>query len=166
MLKLKLGQTDFEQASMLVEPFEASPDSDLGAGARAAGTAFKHLAELNGMSIQVLQRLVDADPKTFKTGEQAKTQAELSALYDNSWMMLFDGMQMATALTMAEDPTTRRMSRLRITAEERDALVQGLESIFSADSLRGGPRAGQHSLPGGAALLYMVLTDANRRPAD
>lgn len=162
---LKLAKADFECAATQVSPYDASTNEAIRASANGVGAVFLRLADFQEQAAHEIELTLDAGPGEFKKGTFLERQAERAASMDETWKLLVPATIMATYSVIEEDPTTGRMSRLALTAKQRDEVLRGLRSIFG-EQVTKGMKAGQISLVAAAATIYEVIGNQPRKTRD
>lgn len=163
LLGLKLGKADFECAASQASPYASSSTETIQASARGAALVFARLADLQDESVaQYTAVLNSKDGRGIEQGTVLEKQAELGAVYDETWKLLVPAAVLATYSVVEADPTTGRMSRLALTAKQRDDILQTLRQTFGEEITKG-MKAGQISLVAAAAVLYQVIGDQSRK---
>jgi hypothetical protein len=166
LLGLKLGKADFECAGSQVSPYAASSTETIQTSARGAASVFARLGDLQEQSVAQYTALLNSmGERRVEPGTVLEGQAELGASYDEAWKLLIPAAVAATYSVVEKDPTTGRMSRLALTAKQRDDILQQLRSTFG-EEIRKGMKAGQISLVAAAAVLYEVIGNQPRKTRD
>jgi hypothetical protein len=166
LLGLKLGQADFECAASHVSPYASSSTETIQVSAQAAALVFTSIVELREKSIaQYTTILNSTDGREIERGTALEKLADLGAAYDETWKLLIPAALAATHSVVEEDTTTGRMSRLALTATQRDEILQNLRFTFGEEITKG-MKAGQISLVAAAAVLYHVIGNQNRKTRD
>lgn len=163
LVGINRAKSDYECARERVEAFINSKAELIRTSASAAKMAFDALADLQRLrSDFVAKSLDEADAGSFKPGTAAQTAAQLTAFAEEAGQMLLMSAVAATYTLAAEDPGTGLMSRLSITATERDEIRKELVRVFGSDVTQG-MQAGQSRLSAAAAVIVQVL-DQSREP--
>jgi hypothetical protein len=166
LLGLKLGKADFECAGSQVSPYASSSTEAIQLSAQAAALVFTSLVALREKSVaQYTAILNSTDGRGIERGTALEKQADLGAAYDETWKLLIPAALAATHSVVEEDITTGRMSRLALTATQRDEILQNLRFTFGEEITKG-MKAGQISLVAAAAVLYHVIGNQNRKTRD
>lgn len=158
----KLAKADFECAKLAVSPYISSANRAIKASAEIAEASFAILADLQGKAALDLKSILDAGPEKFKYGTALEQQAERAASIDEAWKLFFQAGLTATYTVIGQDPETKLMSRLVLTDNQRNKILQELHAVFG-DEITKGMKVGQSSLVGAGAVLYQVIGDSRRR---
>lgn len=161
VLGFTLGKADFECAGSHVSPYTASSNTAIKSSAQKAAMVFSQLADLHAKSAAEHKARLDAVGKeTVKPGGVSK--AKLDASYDRAWKLLIPAVIAGTYAAVEADPATGSVSRLALTGEQRDEILQKLHSTFG-DDVTTGMKAGQPPIAAAAAALYLVVGDPQRQ---
>jgi hypothetical protein len=141
-----------------------SSDRAIHGSAESAAFVFASLMDLNDKSVAdhkaVLNRIGDGK---IEVGTLMEKQAELSASYDHTWKLLLPAAILGTYAIVEKDATTGLMSRLALTAVQRDEILRKLRETFG-DQVTHGLQVGQISVVAAAAALYEVIGNQKRPP--
>jgi len=119
---------------------------------------------INGATLD-LKSSLDAGPEKFKYGTAMERQAEHAASLDQAWKLLPPVAIAATFSVIEEDPETKLMSRLALTASQRSEILHKLHSLFG-DEVSKGIKTGQSALVAAGAVLYEVIGKQARKTRD
>ena len=164
-LSFKLAKADFDCAASQVSPYGTSTDRVIKASAEAAALSFFQLAELTEQAALDWKSTLDSGPKEFKQGTFLERQAEHAASIDDAWKQLLQASIMANYSVVEKDPSTGLMSRLALTAKQRDKILQMLRSTFGEEVTKG-MKAGEIPLVVAASALYEVIGNQPRKTRD
>lgn len=171
MIALKRGMSDYECAQQILSPYRTLPQAApvlrgdlagqwrqasrraLRSSAVAAVVALQSLAESQTKTMLQLKNVMNG---TLDAGSQAQQTALVADTRDKALHALFLAVLMASNCPIEPDPTTGKMSRLVLTAGQRDEILTDLLSTFG-DEIKGGMKEGQFPLTAAAAELYSVL---------
>lgn len=164
MVGLRQARSDYKCAESRVSPFQKSKNEAIATSALGATFAFSAIADVQERrSKHLANSLNDVSAGTFKPGTAAEISAEITTKADEAGQMLTQAAVAATLASVAEDPGTGLMSRLALTASERDQVLAKLRSTFGAEVTKG-LQAGQSRLHACAAMIYRVIGDPKRQP--
>lgn len=158
----KLAKADFECAESQVSPYSSSTNEAIQTSAEAAALSFSRLAALQEEAARDLKSALDAGPKGFKYGTALERQAEHAASLDEAWKLLPTAAIAATFSVIEKDSETQLMSRLALTASQRDEILHKLQSMFGEEVSKG-IKTGQSSLAAAGAVLYEVIGNQPRK---
>ena len=159
---LRLANADFECAASQVTPYSDDSRKEVQMSATAAALAFLKLAELIDEQRSYYKQLLDALPSRIpRVGSMLDKQAEHAASVDNAWKMLVPAAIAATYAVIEQDPATGLMSRLSLSASERDTILHRLRDVLG-DGVTRGVQAGQMALVSAGAVLYEVIGNQGR----
>lgn len=163
LLGLRLAKVDLQCAEAQVSPYGSSSNKAIRVSATGAAEIFTRLIGLHDTSISEYVALLDsvADGR-MKPGSVAGKLSELGAAYDEEWKLLITAVIAGTYSVVEADPTTGLMSRLALTAAERDDVLKKLVSSFGPGVVKG-LQPGQALLMSAAAALYQVVGDPKRK---
>ena len=165
-LAFKLGKADYLCAGSLVTPYVASSNEAIHSSAETAATVFARLAELQDDSAVQHKTFLNSIGKgNMEPGTILEERAELGALYDQTWKLLPIAATVGTYAVVEADPATGLMSRLALTAKQRDEILHKLRSTFG-EQVTKGVKTGQISLVAAAAVLYEVIGNQSRKTRD
>jgi len=157
LLGLKLGKADYECAGSQVSPYASSPNEPIRLSATAVAVVFSRLAELHGEWVSEYKDFLDSIGEgRLKPGTFLEKQAELGASYNKVWKVLIPGVIAGTYAVIEVEPTTGLMSRLVLTPDQRDKILEKLRSTFG-EQVTSGIKGGQTSLVAAASALYQVV---------
>lgn len=157
LVGLKRAKSDYECAVARLKPFTGSRVEAIETGSTAGVTIFETLAGLQDQKATHLVNMMnDVNDGTFQPGTAAETAAKIIASGDSAGQLLITAALATTYAVIELDPATGLMSRLAMTAVERDSLKQRLVATFG-QTVVGGLTGGQSRLMAAAAVIYQVL---------
>ena len=166
LLGLELGKADFECAASQVFPYLSSFTEPIRISAQRATSVFASLVDLQEKSIvQYTAILNSTDGQGIERRMALEKQAELDAAYDETWKHLISAAHKATFSAVEADTTTRGMSGLALTANQRDEILQNLRFTFGEEITKG-RKAGQIPLLAAAAEMYHVIGNQSKKTSD
>ena len=140
-----------------------APDRPLRADRRWDADVFARVIGLHDRSISQYAALLDsAAAGPVKPGTALQQLSELGAAYDEQWKRLITAVIASTYSVVDVEPSTGLMSRLALTAAERDAVLKKLVSTFGPEVMKG-LQPGQALLTSAASALYQVVGDPKRK---
>jgi hypothetical protein len=181
MSALKLGKSDLECAMALVGPYMPPPEPGthkqkmapadtswdarrvemIGTSARGAFAALTALVRIQDRSIATYERWLNSS-KGIKPGTAAREAADLEDAKHNAMRMLLNSGIGAAWTVVEPDPVTGKMSRLTLTASERDDILKTLRTFFGEAALVDESDPDPEVPTATAATLYRFLKDPGR----
>lgn len=122
---------DLECARKEIEPFKDSPNQLIRAASADAATAYNELAKTMTLIVEVSER-----SKTKKPKPGTPDLADLQMMLESEWDLLMKASTTAT-MAMMEPATEESGAHLRITDQQRQALLKKLASTFGQDIAAG-----------------------------
>src|SRR5262245_8957952 len=166
LLGLELEKADFKCAASQVSPYTSSSTETIRISAERATSVFASLVDHQEKSIvQYAAMRNSTDGQGIERRTALVNQAELGAAPDETWKPLISAAQTATYSAVEEDTTTGRMSKLALTAKQRDEILQNLRLTFGEEITKG-MKAGQKPLVAAAADLYQVIGHKSKKTLD
>jgi len=163
LVGLELGKADFECAASQVSPYLSSSTEPIRISAQRATSVFASLVALQEKSIvQYAAILNSTDGRGLERRTALEKQAQLGAAHDETWKHLISAAQKATSSAVEADTTTRGMSGLALTANQRDEILQNLWFTFGEEITKG-RKAGQLPLVAAAADMYHVIGNQSKK---
>ena len=164
MVGMRRRIASYKCAESRVTKYQSSANEAIKTSALAATIAYSTMGDLEEQSLKLLAKSIDqVSDGTFKPGTSAETSSAIAAKKEEIGSVLIQAAVAATYVAVAADPATKRMSRLSVTAAQRDELLGRLRELFGA-SIAKGIQAGQSRLQGAGGALYQILSDPQRRP--
>jgi hypothetical protein len=161
LVALRLQQDDYKCAKSQVEPFVTSGDTVIAASAGHAARIFGRLVQLDDELISLTKGWLEPG-KDFSVSAMADRQAKVTSDLEATWMLLVHVATLSTYTVVREDQSTGRMTRLALTAAQRDEILRILRAGFG-NEITGGAKEGQHYLVAAAAIIYSVVGDPKRQ---
>ena len=155
IVSLRLQRSDYQCAESQVAPYATSSDSVIKDSAEGAALVFHRLQRHDDDLIAQLKALLDSSA-TVNPGTLAERLADVQSAIEQTWGMMPHVAALSTYTAIRVDPSTRKMSRLALSAEERDEILGVLRTGFGKGII-GGMKEGQYPLEGAAAVLYQVI---------
>jgi hypothetical protein len=186
MTALRLGRSDLECAMACVAPYIPPPELGthkrlipadtswdakrvemIGAAARGAFAALAALVRVQDRSIVAYEGWLN-DPGATKPGTMARQAAEINDAQHKAMMMLFNSGIAVTWTVVEPDAVTGKMSRLALTASERDDILSTLRTFFGETALDDNSDPDPEIPTATAGVLYHFLKEPGRtvRSAD
>ena len=163
LLGLRLAKVDFQCAESQVSPYATSSNKAIKVSAGGAADVFARVIGLHDRSISQYAAFLDsAAAGPVKPGTALQQLSELGAAYDEQWKRLITAVIAGTYSVVDVEPSTGLMSRLALTAAERDAVLKKLVSTFGPAVMKG-LQPGQALLTSAASALYQVVGDPKRK---
>ena len=164
LIGMRRNRATYKCAESRVAPYQSSSDDAIATSAKGSTAAFAALASnQENLSKHLTQMMDQLAEGTFKPGTAAETTARLTTAGEDAGSLLITAAVAATFAAIAPDPKTGLMSRLSVTAVERDEILGKLRATFGV-SVTKGVQSGQGRLVGAAAAVYKVLSDPQRQP--
>ena len=159
---LELGKAEFECAASQVSPYLSSSTETIRISAQRATSVFASLVDLREKSIaQYAAILNSTDERGIARRTALEKAADLGAAHDEIWNHLISATQKATSSAVEADTTTRGMSGLALSANQRDEILQNLWVTFGEEITKG-RKAGQIPLVAAAADMYHVIGNLSK----
>jgi len=163
MTALTVYKKELEKAAQSIKPFTLSKDSNINLFARTYSLIYENLI-MNQKALLDLYEKILNNPGT-KEGTFSRQLAEIMGEIDTLWREFPETTAMFTNMLVTSKGDSGRVTHLIITSQEKKLIMNDLISTFG-DDIKAGPKAGQDSLDGAAALLYYFLDKKGFKPSD
>ncbi len=164
LVAVKGAGLDYQCAASLVEPFTKSANDAIKSSAEGAHLVYTQLAAIDREMFQDFLQGLNTPGRS--PGAEADRLSDLTVKKRQVWKFLTVATAAAThAIVVLPDNAQERLSRLNLTAAQRQTILSELEKTFGV-SIRGGGKAGQSALQFSAATLHGFVSNRSWKSLD
>ncbi len=166
MTDIQIAMRKIETAESLIRPFTKSKDENTRISALGFDAAYLLLIKAFNGSLSTMDKFVNlgCDMISSQWGTFSRQFSEHLVAADEAWKMLLDCAVGVTHILVDEDRLEEgKICYLTITSAEKKMLLEELNGF--GDSIKHGPKAGQHPTEAAPAVLWKFL-NKGWKPSD